>query len=68
MLFDSYGCFPPQKISKHIIKRNGHCLYSAYKLQGLTNKRDSYCASFCLDIIYFTKVVGTDFQLAVLNL
>ena len=23
--FDSYGCAPPQKLSKFIIKQNGHC-------------------------------------------
>ena len=26
--FDSYGCAPPKKLSKFIIKRNGCCLYS----------------------------------------
>ena len=26
--FDSYGCSPPQNLSKFIIKRNGLCLYS----------------------------------------
>ena len=26
--FDSYGCTPPKKLSKFIIKRNGYCLYS----------------------------------------
>ena len=44
--FDSYGCALPQKLSKFIIKRNGQYLYSEYKRQGLTNKRDSYCASY----------------------
>ena len=43
--FHSYGCGPPQKLSKFIIKRNGHCLYSEYKMEGLTCQRDSYCAS-----------------------
>ena len=33
--FDSYGCAPPQKLSKIIIKRKGYCLYSEYKIQGL---------------------------------
>ena len=28
--FDSYGCAPPKKLSKFIIKRNGYCLYSEY--------------------------------------
>ena len=38
--FDRYGCSPPQKRSRIIIKRNGCCLYSEYKKQGLTRKRD----------------------------
>ena len=45
---DCYGCLPPQKLSKFIIERNKQCLYSEYKLQALTKKRASYCASFCL--------------------
>ena len=48
---DSYACAPPKKLSKFIIKRNGFCLCSEYKIQGLTNKRDSYCASYCLYIV-----------------
>ena len=66
--FDSYGCAPPRKLSMFIIKQYGLCLYSEYKIQGLTNKRDSYCASFCLYILYLTKVLGIDFKSAVLNL
>ena len=66
--FDSYGCVCPKKLSKFIIKRNGYCLYSEYKIQGLTSKRDSYCASYCLYIIYLTKVLGVDYKIAVLNL
>ena len=62
--FDSYGCAPPKKLSKFIIKRNGYCLYSEYQIQ----KNDSYCASYCLYIIYLTKVLGIDFKSAVLNL
>ena len=31
--FDSYGCAPPKKLSKFIIKRNGYCLYSEYQKQ-----------------------------------
>ena len=62
--FDSYGCSPPKKLSKFIIKRNGYCLYSEYQIQ----KNDSYCASYCLYIIYLTKVLGIDFKSAVLNL
>ena len=62
--FDSYGCAPPKKLSKFIIKRNGHCLYSEYQIQ----KTDSFCASYCLYILYLTKVLGIDFKSAVLNL
>ena len=40
--FDSYGCSPPQKLSKFIIKRSRHCLYCEYKVQVLTNRRNSY--------------------------
>ena len=45
--FDSYGCVPPKKLSKFIIKRKGYCLYSEYQIQ----KIDSFCASYCLYII-----------------
>ena len=62
--FDSYGCLPPKKLSKFIIKQNGYCLYSEYQIQ----KNDSFCASYCLYIIYLTKVLGIDFKSAVLNL
>ena len=62
--FDSYGCAPPKKLSKFIIKGNGYCLYSEYQIQ----KNDSYCASYCLYIIYLTQIVGIDFKSAVLNL
>ena len=62
--FDSYGIVCPKKLSKFIIKRKGFCLYSEYQIQ----KNDSYCASYCLYIIYLTKIVGIDFKSAVLNL
>ena len=62
--FDSYGCVCPKKLSKFIIKRNGYCLYSEYQIQ----KEDSFCGSYCLYIIYLTKVLGIDFKSAVLNL
>ena len=62
--FDSYGCVCPKKLSKFIIKQNGYCLYSKYQIQ----KNDSYCAIYCLYIIYLTKVLGIDFKSAVLNL
>ena len=62
--FDSYGCVCPKKLSKFIIRQNRYCLYSKYQIQ----KNDSYCASYCLYIIYLTKVLGIDFKSAVLNL
>ena len=46
--FHSYGCAPPKNLSKFIIKRNDYCLYSEYQIQ----KNDSFCASYCLYIIY----------------
>ena len=61
--FDNYGCVPPKKLSKFIIKQNGCCLYSEYQIQ----KNDSFCASYCLYIIYLIKVLGKDFKSAVLN-
>ena len=62
--FDSYGCVCPKKLSKFILKRNGYCLYSVYQIQ----KNDSFCASYCLYILYLTKVLGKDFEPSVLNL
>ena len=66
--FDSYGCVCPKKLSNFIIKRNGYCLYSEYKKQGLINKRDFYCGSYSFYIIYLTKVLGIDFETSVLIL
>ena len=65
--FDSFGCATPQKLFKFIIKRDGHCLYSEYKIQGLTNKKDSYCASFCLHTKNLRKTIGIEFKSAVLH-
>ena len=62
--FDSYGCVSPKKLSKFIIKQNGYYLYYEYQIQ----KNDSFCASYCLYIIYLTKVLGIVFKSAVLNL
>ena len=62
--FDSYGFVCPKKLSEFIFKGNGYCLYSGYKIQ----KNDSFCASYCLYIIYLTKVLDIDFDSAVLNL
>ena len=66
--FDCYDSAPPNKLSNFFIKQNGHCFYSEYKIQGLTSKRDSFCASFCFYINYLTKVIGIYFKSAVLNL
>ena len=66
--FGSYGCAPSQKLSKFIIKRHRWCLCSEYKIQGLTNERDTYCASYCLYILHLTNFVGIDFKSSVLNL
>ena len=62
--FDSYACVCPKKLSKFIIKPNRYCLYSEYQIQ----KNDSFCATYCVYIIYLTKVIGIDFKSAVLNL
>ena len=62
--FDSYGIVFPKKLSKFIIKRNGYCLYSQYQIQ----KKDSFCASYCLYIDYLTEILGFDFKSAVLKL
>ena len=61
--FDSHGCVPPKKLSKFIIKRNGFCLYSEYKIQ----QNISFCSRFWLYIIYLTKIIGIVFKSAVLN-
>ena len=50
--FDSYGCPPPQTLSRFILKRRGHCLYSEKKIQDL----ESYSASYCLYVIFLTKI------------
>ena len=46
--FDSYDCSPPQKLTKIIMERNGHCFYSEHKKQGLTSRRD-----FIVQVIVF---------------
>ena len=59
--FDNYG----QKLFIFSTKRNGHCLFSECKIQCLTCKRDSYCASFCFYTIDLMKILGTDFKTSV---
>ena len=61
--FDGYGCASPQKVSKFIIKRNGYCFYSQNQIQ----KNYSFWASYCLYIIYLTKLIGIDFKSTVFN-
>ena len=56
--FDSYGCPPPLNITKQI--NNG--IFSEYQ----TQKDDSYCAAYCLYVLYLTNIIG--FKNAVLNL
>ena len=56
--FDSYGCPHPTNILNHIKKG----LYSEYQIQ----KNDSYCAAYCLYVLYLTQTIG--FKNAVLNL
>ena len=62
--FDRYGCVCPKELSRFIIKRNGYYLNSEYQIQ----KNDSFCARYCLDMIYLTNVIGIVFKSAVLNL
>ena len=56
--FGSYGCPPPTNILNHIKKG----IYSEYQIQ----KNDSYCAAYCLYVLYLTQIIG--FKNAVLNL
>lgn len=60
--FDSYG----RKPDKRIIKQLREGWYSTYKIQS-TTKKDSYCASYCLYILYLIHE-GYSFKSAVLNL
>ena len=62
--FDSYGCPPPTNIIKHINTQSafGKGIHSEYQNQ----KDDSYCAAYCLYVLYLTQIIG--FQNAVLNL
>ena len=56
--FDSLGRAPPTNILNHIKKG----IYSEYQIQ----KNDSYCAAYCLNVLYLTNIIG--FKTAVLNL
>ena len=66
--FDRYRCGCQKKLFKFIIKRKGFCFYSEYKIPGLTYKKDSYCATYFLLIIFWTKVLKIGFKPAVLSL
>ena len=55
--FDSCGCPPPTNIIKHT--NSGIC--SEYQVQ----KKDRYCAAYCLYVVYLTNKIG--FKNAVLN-
>ena len=57
--FDSYGTTLPKKLFDFIRERSENCSCSENKIQGLTSKRDSFCAAYCLYIISSTKVLGT---------
>ena len=59
--FDSFGFLCPEKLSNFFRKRNGCCSFSENKLQGLTSKRDSFSASYCLCKIYMTKSLRNRF-------
>ena len=62
--FDSFGCPPPLNISNHINTRSAfdNGIYSKYQI----HKNDSYCAAYCLNVLYLTQLIG--FKNAVLNL
>ena len=67
-LFDSFGCVCLKKLSKFIKKQIGLCLNSENKIEGLTNKRHSYCGSYFLYLIALTKFLEIVFKTSVLNL
>ena len=56
--FDSYGCPLPINILNYL--NIGQ--YSEYQIQ----KNDSYCALYCLYVLYLTQIIG--FKNAILNL
>ena len=59
--FDSYGCPPPNNILNHINSGSywrAAGLYSEYQIQ----KDDSYCAAYCLYVLYLTQIIGLKMQ------
>ena len=61
--FDSYRCVCPKKLSKFIITRNRHRLYSEYQIQKMI-----VSVRVTAYIIYLTKKLGIVFKTGVLNL
>ena len=57
--FDSYDCPPPPL---NIMKQIKNGFYSEYQIQ----KNDSFCAAYCLCILFLTHLIGS--KNAVLNL
>ena len=41
-----------RKLTKINMEQKGDCLFPEYKRQGLTSKRDSFCAVFCFYIFH----------------
>ena len=49
--FDSYGC--PPSLNMMSFLNNG--FHSEYQIQELLQKNDSFCAAYCLYVLYLTK-------------
>ena len=60
----TFGCPPPKYFLKHLKNCHKICVLPDHQIQ----KNDSFCGSYCLYIIYSTKMIGIDFISAVLNL
>ena len=52
--FDSYGCPPPT----NILNLNNKGINSKYQIQ----KYNSFCAAFCLYVLYLTQCLGFKMQ------
>ena len=57
--FDCYGCPPPKKLSKLLVKRIVYCFYSEYKFKGQTQEI-VWCKLLFIKIS-FDKSCGKDF-------
>ena len=71
----SYGCPAPKLTRKHNIKRNGKSALSEFKNQRNSDSSnnnqsatDSYCEAGCLNFVYLTRHINTNFKLVVLHL